>query len=316
MGAPGAWRPTTVFDGVLRPVRGLPHPITSRGAFRVHAGAAETDARLRIFGRTRLEAGQEAFVRITTAHPLVLDVFDRFVLRESGRQETLGGGSVLDPAPPRRAGPSPQERLARRAAATREDLPAILADERGAVRASDALALTGSTAGVPQAGEWLLRDGLLESVGTALIAHVDAFHQAHPLEEGEPLASARRALAAALRPFTGPPEARLVEAVLDRLAADGRLDAHEHLGREPLTSTRRPGERPDRSSVWSRRSAPSPRSHRPSRSSCLRASVATRSTRPPGPASSCASPPISCSSLRSSSGPRPSSMQPAAPASR
>jgi selenocysteine-specific elongation factor len=102
VGAPSAWRPTTVFDGVLRPVRGLPHPITPRGAFKIYAGAAETDARLRIFGGTRLEAGEEAFVRITTARPLVLDVFDRFVLRESGRQETLGGGSVLDPAPPRR----------------------------------------------------------------------------------------------------------------------------------------------------------------------------------------------------------------------
>jgi selenocysteine-specific elongation factor len=237
MGAPGAWRPTTVFDGLLRPVRDLPHPITSRGAFRVHAGAAQTDARLRIFGRARLEAGQEAFVRITTTHPLVLDVFDRFVLRESGRQETLGGGSVLDPAPLRRAGPSPQERLARRAAATRDDLPAILADERGAVRASDALALTGSTAGVPQAGEWLLRNGLLESVGTTLTAHVDAFHRAHPLEEGEPLASARRVLAAALRPFTGPPEARLVEAVLDRLAADGLL-------RRTSTSVANPSHRP------------------------------------------------------------------------
>ena len=221
VGAPGAWSPTTVFDGVLRPVRGLPHPITARGAFKIYAGAAETDARLRIFGGTRLEAGQKAFVRITTARPLVLDVFDRFVLRESGRQETLGGGSVLDPAPPRRAGPAPEDRLARRAAAARDDLPAILADERGAVRASDALMLTGSTAGVRHAGEWLLRDGLLESAGAALAAHLAAFHQADPLKEGEPLASSRRALAAALRPFTGPSDPHLVEAVLDRLAADG-----------------------------------------------------------------------------------------------
>jgi selenocysteine-specific elongation factor len=223
VGAPGTWRPTTVFDGVLRPVRGLPHPVTTRGAFKIYAGAAETDARLRIFGGTRLEAGQEAFVRITTARPLVLDVFDRFVLRESGRQETLGGGSVLDPAPPRRAGPAPLDRLARRAAAARGDLPAILADERGAVRASDALTLTGSAAGVPQAGEWLLRDGLLESVGAALTAHVEGFHQANPLKEGEPLAAARRALAASLRPSTGPPDPTLVESVLDRLATDGLL---------------------------------------------------------------------------------------------
>jgi selenocysteine-specific elongation factor len=223
VGAPGSWRPTTVFDGVFRPVRGLPHPITTRGAFKIYVGAAETDARLRIFGGTRLEAGRERFVRITTTRPLVLDVFDRFVLRDSGRQETLGGGSVLDPAPPRRAGRAPQDRLARRAAAARDDLPTILADERGAVRASDALTLTGSSAGVPQAGDWLLRDGLLESARTALTAHVGAFHQAHPLEEGAPLASARRMLAASIRSSSGPPDARLVEAVLDRLAEDGLL---------------------------------------------------------------------------------------------
>jgi selenocysteine-specific elongation factor len=223
VGAPGVWRPTTLFEGVLRPVRGLPHPITSRGAFKVHAGAAETDARLRLYGGTRLEPGQEAFVRITTARPLVLDVFDRFVLRESGRRETLGGGSVLDPSPPRGAGPGPQERQARRAPGARANLPKLHADERGAVRASDAVRLTGSTSGVPEAGEWLLRDGLLESAGTELIDHVEAFHEAHPLEEGEPLASARRALAASLRPVTGPPDPRLVEAVLERLTADGLI---------------------------------------------------------------------------------------------
>ncbi|HEV2952325.1 MAG TPA: selenocysteine-specific translation elongation factor, partial [Actinomycetota bacterium] len=223
VGAPKAWRPTTIFEGVLRPVRDLPHPITGRGAFKIYAGAAEADARLRIFGGGRLEPGGEAFVRVTTARPLVLDVFDRFVLRESGRQETVGGGSVLDPAPPRRAGPDPEARLARRAGAARDDLPAILADERGAVLASDVLVLTGSSAAVPQAGGWLLRDDLLDVAGAALTAQVATYHQAHPLEEGEPLATARRVLAASLRPLTGPPDVGLVDAVLDRLAVDGLI---------------------------------------------------------------------------------------------
>jgi selenocysteine-specific elongation factor len=223
VGAPGAWRPTAVFEGVLRPVRGLPHPITGRGAFKVYAGAAEADARLRIFSGARLEPGEEAFVRVTTARPLVLDVFDRFVLRDSGRQETVGGGSVLDPAPPRRAGPDPEARLARRATAARADLPAILADERGAVSVADALLLTGSSSAIPHAGGWLLRDGLLDAAGAALTAHVSAFHEAHPLVEGEPLESARRALAASLRPLTGPPDAGLVDALLERLAADGLI---------------------------------------------------------------------------------------------
>ena len=223
LGAPAAWRPTTTFEGIFRPVRGLAHPITGRGAFKIYAGASEADATLRIFGGAPLEAGGEAFVRITTARPLVLDVFDRFVLRESGRQETVGGGSVLDPAPPRRAGRSPESRLARRAAATRDELPAILADERGAVQASEALLLTGSSAGVPEAAGWLFRQGLLQEVGPALVHHVQEFHETRPLEEGVPLASARRALADLARPANGKLDPRSIDPMLDRLVGDGLL---------------------------------------------------------------------------------------------
>jgi selenocysteine-specific elongation factor len=223
VGPPGAWKPTTVFDGILRPVRGLAHPITGRGAFKVYAGATEADARLRIFGGSRIGNDEESYVRISTTRPLVLDVFDRFVLRESGRQETVGGGAVLDPAPPRRAGPAPEERLARRAAAARDELPAILAEERGAVRAAEALALTGSGAGVPEAEDFLLRDGLLARIGPALVDHVAAYHDAHPLDDGEPLASARRALTDLLRSEIGPPDPRVIDPILDRLVADGLL---------------------------------------------------------------------------------------------
>ena len=222
VGAPGAWRPTTMFDGVFRPVRGLAHPVTGRGAFKVYVGAAEADARVRILGRGSAGDGEDVFVRITTTRPLVLDVSDRFVLRESGRQETIGGGTVLDPAPPRRAG-SAEGRLARRAVAVRHQLPAILADERGAVHGAEALVLTGSDAGVREAGDWLLRDGLLARVGPALVAHVSAYHLAHPLEEGEPLAAARRALTDHLRAELGPPDPRLIDPILDRFVGDGLL---------------------------------------------------------------------------------------------
>ncbi len=223
LGAPAAWRPTTTFEGILRPVRGLAHPITGRGAFKVYAGASEADATIRLLEGASLEAGGEAYVRITTARPLVLDVFDRFVLRESGRQETVGGGSVLDPAPPRRAGRSPESRLARRASAARDELPAILAEEREAVQASEALLLTGSSAGIPQAAGWLFRQGLLQEIGPALVHHVQAFHEDHPLEEGVPLASARRVLADLVRPANGRLDPRSIDPMLDRLVADGLL---------------------------------------------------------------------------------------------
>ena len=252
MGAPGAWRPTTVFEGSLRPVRGLPHPITGRGAYKVYAGAAEADARLRIFGSTRIEAGQEAFVRITTTRPLVLDVFDRFVLRESGRQETrrrrLGAGSgaaaarrslpaMIDlPGAPRR-----RATTSRRSSPTSEAPSGPRTRSRSPARAP---AFHARASGCCATGCWRRP--------VPPVAHVDAFHRAHPLEEGEPLASARRALADSLKPTTDTAGCSRVrtpdssEAVLDRLAADGRRHPHEHLGRAPLASTRRPGEGPAR----------------------------------------------------------------------
>ena len=55
---PGAWRPTTVFDVAIRPVRDLDR-IPVRGAFKVYAGAAEVDAKIRFL--------DEPFARVRTA---------------------------------------------------------------------------------------------------------------------------------------------------------------------------------------------------------------------------------------------------------
>ncbi len=67
--------------------------------------------------------GGRAFARLGSSRPLVLDVFDRFVLRETGRRETVAGGAVLDVAPPARPGANAALRLAARAAASRDELP-------------------------------------------------------------------------------------------------------------------------------------------------------------------------------------------------
>ncbi len=192
---PETWRPTRVFDARLRPVRGLSRAITARGAFKLYVGAAEVDARLRLYGITRLEAGQEAFARITTSVPVVLDVGDRFVVRESGRGETVAGGVVLDAGPPVRAGVDPVARLAARASATRDELPARLVDERGAIRAADVYGLTGSrAAGGTAVGEWLVADTLRSSVEASVVEALAAFHAEHPLDAGADLTVARRAV--------------------------------------------------------------------------------------------------------------------------
>jgi selenocysteine-specific elongation factor len=143
---PGQWRPTSMFEGWIRPVRGLDHPLTARGAYKLYAGSAERDARIRLFGVDELRAGQQAFARIDLNRAVVLDFKDSFVLREAGRQETVAGGEVLDTDPPIRPGPYPEARLRARSEADRSELAWRIVADRGAMRASDLLVLAGAPA--------------------------------------------------------------------------------------------------------------------------------------------------------------------------
>jgi selenocysteine-specific elongation factor len=212
---PGTWRPTRVFEARLRPVRGLARAVTARGAFKLHVGTAEVDARLRLYGSARLEAGDEAFARITASAPVVLDVGDRFVLRETGRGETVAGGEVLDTGPPVKAGPDPVGRLAARASAARDDLPPLLVEERGAIRTADVFGLTGShAAGGTAVGDWLVADALRASVDASVVETLATYHAEHPLDTGAGLTLTRRAVTTVLRAARVPADATLVDALL------------------------------------------------------------------------------------------------------
>lgn len=213
---PGAWDPTAMFDTVVRPVRGLTHAVGSRGAYKVYAGAAEADARIRPLGPAGVLAPDEAaFVRIRTSRPLVLDVFDRIVIRDAGRQETVAGGVVLDVVPPRRAGADRVNQLQARASAGRDDLPGLLAAERGAVRAEEAARATGSVAqGGAVVGPWYLRAEVPEAVEHDLGAFLAEHHRDHPLDEGADLHRARGVVTRSLRAAGAPPDPDLVEELL------------------------------------------------------------------------------------------------------
>ena len=227
LSAPDAWRPTEQVEVRIRAVRGLAHPVTDRGAFTFHAGAAERPARLRLYGVRTLDEA-EAFARIRFAEPLVLDVGDRFVLRESGRRETVAGGIVLDPNPPRRPGGTTQERLDRRARAGREDLPSLLVAERGAVRGSDVAVLTGvAPEAIPEArrvGGWWVSEGLFGRLGETIREGLESFHAAEPLAPGEDAARTRARIDASLARAHVSADRELAEAVLASLDADGVLE--------------------------------------------------------------------------------------------
>ncbi|MEO5680493.1 MAG: selenocysteine-specific translation elongation factor, partial [Acidimicrobiales bacterium] len=96
---PGRWAASARFDGSLGVLAALDHDVSRRGAHILHVGSAAVPCRLRVLGPDRLAPGEQGLVRIHLPVPLPLQPGDRFVVREHGRGETIGGGEVLDVDP-------------------------------------------------------------------------------------------------------------------------------------------------------------------------------------------------------------------------
>ena len=217
---PGAWLPSSTFDVELRVVRGLAKALTARGAFKVYAGAAEADARVRFLEGNRLQPGSSAFARLRTSRPLVLAVGDRVVLREAGRRETVAGGPVLDLAPGK-ATEAP-ERLAARVAASHDELPALLVAERGAVAVDDVPRLVGGVAHPSIViGTWAVDPAVREAWQHAVMEMLGALHEREPLAAGAPIGDVRAVVRDALRTAKAPTDPALVETAIDDTVASG-----------------------------------------------------------------------------------------------
>ena len=159
------WRPTHRFDAGLTVLPSLGHTVSRRGAYMAYIGSGEFPVRVRVLGSESLVPGSSGLVRLHLAHagltvPLVPG--DRFVLRESGRDETVGGGEVLDVAPLLPASKARPDRSVARVIA-----------ERGWVDAAELVALTGE-AHTPTVGRWVVAPGALEHTIDTLRARIAA----------------------------------------------------------------------------------------------------------------------------------------------
>src|SRR3954447_15783070 len=147
--SPASYRLDVVFDE-LEPVP---------AAVKVHLGTADVAARVVRSGR---------FAQLRLDEPVVAARGDRFVLRT---ETTVGGGRVIDPAPPRRLEPKRLAVLDRGDAA---EIVHLLAAEQVTTTTLQASGLLGPAelaqglAGVEQAGEWAYRPAWLEGVRTVV----------------------------------------------------------------------------------------------------------------------------------------------------
>ncbi len=156
------WLPTQRFDASLDVLTSLDHEVSRRGAYMAYIGSGEWPVKVRILGDRAIVPGESGRVRVHLASPLPLVMGDRFILRESGRNETIGGGEVLDVAPVLPASKARPDRSVER-----------IVRERGWVRADVLTALTG-TAVVPTVDTWVVDPDALEAMHESLRARITA----------------------------------------------------------------------------------------------------------------------------------------------
>lgn len=100
------WHRTTRIDAELTVLKNLGHDISRRGAYAIYIGSGEWAVKLRVLGPNELAPGMTGHVRIFLPSKLSLIPGDRFILREFGRDETVGGGTILDVDPQLKASES------------------------------------------------------------------------------------------------------------------------------------------------------------------------------------------------------------------
>ncbi len=147
---PDRWHSASIIDAEIRVLLSVGQPLTRRGAFRVYIGSAEFQARVRLLGGLdQLDPGALGQVRLYLDRPVPALPGDHFILRESGRSQTIGGGRFLDVdpvVPAKNADP--------------DGNPDRVLRERGWIEAAQFEMLTGEQR-KPNLGEWLVSSDAL-----------------------------------------------------------------------------------------------------------------------------------------------------------
>ena len=90
--------PTRALDARIQLLAGA-LPLRHGTRLRLYHGTRATNARVRLLDRKELSPGESALARLMLQEGIVALPGDRFVLRSSSPQVTVGGGTVLDPTP-------------------------------------------------------------------------------------------------------------------------------------------------------------------------------------------------------------------------
>ncbi len=229
VGAGDAWDATRALDVELTLLPEAPRPLATRSRVRVHLGTSEILAR--VHPRAPIAPGQTGWARLSLESPTLARGGDRLVLRSYSPVTTIGGGRVLDPIPPRRAGwplglgsTAPAERLlahlGRRPAGVEQ---AILPQLLG-LPPQEADRLAQKTPGARRIGTRWVDSTRVRALETTALGTLERFHHEHPSQPGLSLGTLRQGL-------RGPDW--MASAALESLQKRGELEVRDGLASFP-----------------------------------------------------------------------------------
>ncbi len=214
--APPAHRPTHRIDARLQLLPTEKRPLRHWTPVRLHIGTANQNARIAIPRAASIAPGASGIAQLVLDEPVNAIHGERFIVRDSAANRTIGGGEVVDPAAPplRRVNAARDARLAAlEQPAPRDALAALLACTPAGV---DILAL-GQTINMPleslrtiaadcgatilgKARPVALHRTSVELLENRILDALRAFHEKSPQSDGLSIDALRQEAARALGP--------------------------------------------------------------------------------------------------------------------
>jgi len=204
---PGTYTAGSLLDVQLRVLADAATDVRHQQEVKLHIGAAERMAIVRLLEGEGLKRGQTGAAQLVLERPVVASRGDRFIVRRPTPGATLGGGVVLDASPSRRyrrhdaaaarrlqtlqGGTSSDvivEEAGRGAPSTLKDLArAAGLEESAAGRALEDLVAEGRLVEIGGSGPktWLERNHF-EALTSDWLADLKDYHAAYPLRGGMP----------------------------------------------------------------------------------------------------------------------------------
>jgi len=238
LGLPGALLPAALVDATLELLKDTPRPLKARDRVRFHAGTQEVMARALLLDRPALEPGGTTYCRFRLEGPIVALPGDRYVIRSYSPIITIGGGTLLDVAPPRfrRKAPALLAHLAILERGTPEEVleehlrqAGPLGVKTAELRARtpfaparlkellDVLTTSGKIVAVDR--EWFVHADSRTRLREQVLRVLEAFHAQHPLRAGISREE--------LRGRAGSAQERIFSHMLGALEAEGIVKAEK-----------------------------------------------------------------------------------------